>query len=203
MSNYIITAVIGYLLGNIQSAFFLGKWIQKVDIREHGTSNIGASNATVVLGKKLGFITLLADILKAVAAVLITRYYFPEYADLPFWAGSWAVIGHIFPFFLKFKGGKGVASLLGMLIVVNWQIGLIAAAVLIIITLLTNYIAIGAIVLYLSLPVLLLLYEYSLVPILLALFLLLVGFFKHYSNFIRIKNGTELKVLQTLSGKRK
>ena len=203
MNNYLITALIGYLLGNIQSAYFLGKFVHKVDIREHGTSNIGASNATVVLGKKLGFITLLLDVLKAVAAVVIVRAYFPGESDLQFWAGCWAVIGHIFPFFLKFKGGKGVASLLGVLIVVNWQIGLISTAIVIITTLLTNYIALGAIILYLSLPISLFFYDYSLLPILLSLFLLLVGFIKHLGNFSRIRNGTELKVKQTLSGKKK
>ncbi len=201
MIEYTISAGIGYALGSLQSAYFLGKWYLKLDIRQHGTHNIGASNATVVLGRKLGFITLVMDIFKALLTVILVRLIFGSNSDLLFWAGSWAVLGHIFPVYLGFKGGKGVASLLGMLIIVNWQLGLTAAGILLAVTFLTDYIALGALILYGTLPILLMIHHFSMLSILMSLLLLLIGIWKHIDNLERIKNRTERKVRRTLSSK--
>jgi len=190
--NEILTAsLIGYVLGCIQASYIIGRSIRKIDIREHGSTNAGASNATMVLGWRWGLVTFIIDFSKAAIAVLLVRFFF-SYGNLPvFLAGIFAVLGHIFPMFLRFRGGKGIASLLGMFIAFNWQIGLIIAVIQILVSLATDYIAVGSIVLYAALPILVYLFDYPPVILWLTLILTLIGFLKHIPNIIKIRNGDE------------
>ena len=107
----IIAILIGYAFGCIQPAYFLGKMIGKMDIREQGSGNAGASNITAIMGWKYGVIVGLVDILKGIFAVLVVRWIYPDSPDLAYLSGIMAILGHIFPFYLKFRGGKGVATL--------------------------------------------------------------------------------------------
>ena len=118
-----LSMLIGYLLGCIQSAYILGRLAGKIDIREHGSGNAGASNITSTLGLKFGVIVGLVDILKGFFAVQIVRWIYPGNLELAYLAGLMAIVGHMFPFFLKFRGGKGVATLAGMMFGVNWKLG--------------------------------------------------------------------------------
>jgi len=181
-----LVSLLGYLLGCIQTAYFVGKFCKSVDIRKLGTKNAGASNVTALMGWKYGGLTAIVDIVKATAAVVITREIYPQYPVLFFVAGSFVLIGHIFPFFLGFKGGKGVASLVGMGLGINIKIGLLTGVLLILLTIIFDYIAIGSITMYLSMPVFTYAFGYSQECIIIVAVLALLGVYKHLSNVKRI-----------------
>jgi len=196
--QYTSSAIIGYFLGCIQASYLIGRFTHNIDIREHGSTNAGASNVTIVLGLKWGFVTFLIDFLKAIIAVLITRFLFPDNTTAIFLSGTFAVLGHIFPVFLGFRGGKGIASLLGMYLAFDWRIGLIIAAIQVIISLITDYVAVGSIVLYLILPVLVYYFGYSTEIIVITILLMILGLYKHYPNIQKIKGGKERGIKSVL-----
>lgn len=191
MNSYLVASFAGYFLGSFQTAYFLGKIINKIDIREHGTNNAGASNVTTVMGWKYGVATALVDILKGIVAVLFIRFFFSKSDIFPFIAGSTAVLGHIFPYYLGFRGGKGLATMLGMTLAYDYRIGLILFLVVLIITIVTDYIALGAIVMYSLFPILTLYFGHPIEGVYIGITLALIAYFKHYGNFIRIKNNEE------------
>lgn len=137
LMEYAISIIIGYLLGSISPAALISK-IKKINLRKTGTKNLGATNTTLVLGKKFGAIVMIFDIAKGAASVLIAKLIFKEIAMLAgLLAGSAAVVGHMFPFYLKFRGGKGLAAYGGMVLAFDplaflllLVIGLICAFVL-------------------------------------------------------------------------
>lgn len=122
----IVIFVISYFLGSIPFGLLTGKLFQNVDIRKFGSNNIGVTNVVRVMGKKWGAFVLILDALKGILPVLIARFYFGLYGDLiPVMAGVIAVLGHIFPVWLKFKGGKGVATTIGVLFALDWRLALV------------------------------------------------------------------------------
>ncbi|MES2381671.1 MAG: glycerol-3-phosphate 1-O-acyltransferase PlsY [Bacteroidota bacterium] len=145
-----ILLLVAYLLGSIPTAVWYGKTFHKIDVREHGSGNAGATNTLRVLGNKAGFIVLFIDLLKgflATSLVFFTNYQCgtQPYFNYQMSLGVVAVIGHVFPVFAHFKGGKGIATLLGMAIALNYQIALICIITFIIIVWLTKYISVGSI----------------------------------------------------------
>jgi acyl phosphate:glycerol-3-phosphate acyltransferase len=190
--NVIISGFIGYMFGCIQTAYLVGKFAGKIDIRKHGTNNAGASNVTTVLGWKYGILTAVVDILKASAAIILVRRIFPGVEGLAFTAGTFAIIGHIFPFFLKFKGGKGAASLIGMFIAIDIKIAVILVLTILILTLVIDYIAVGSIAMFTAAPVATYFWGFPLEATLLCILLALICYYKHYINIIRIMKGEEI-----------
>ncbi|MBR4413707.1 MAG: glycerol-3-phosphate acyltransferase, partial [Lachnospiraceae bacterium] len=152
MYVYILGALIAYLIGSFSTAFFLSKILKK-DIRNGGTGNLGASNTTLTLGWKWGLLVGIVDILKGFVVVFVARMVFPEYEYLPYIAASMAIIGHIFPFYLKFKGGKGFATLMGCILGYNFIVFVIAGLLVIIITFATDYIVISTLTMAVGFPV--------------------------------------------------
>ena len=191
MIEYIIASFTGYFLGSFQTAFFMGKLVSSIDIRQHGSNNAGASNVAIVVGWKYGVITALTDILKGVVAVWFIRFLYPDSTFLPFLAGSMAVIGHIFPYYLGFSGGKGLATMIGMALAYDYRIGLIMFITVALITIITNYIAIAAIVMYTLFPVLIYIFGYTSDNIIVAIVLAFIAYYKHHINVIRIINKEE------------
>lgn len=186
--------LIGYLFGCFQTSYFISKMVSKKDIREIGSGNAGASNVTSELGWKYGILTGFADVLKAFIPAQIILYIFPsayQPLNLIALAGTGAVLGHIYPFFLDFRGGKGVACYIGMLLAIDWQIGVIVIITLMLFTIITDYVAVGSISLYVLIPILAYYYNYSDVVVGCALVLLVVGMIKHWINVQRIMNGNE------------
>ncbi len=188
---YAVAVVVGYLLGCSNMALYLAKW-KKVDMRSAGSGNLGASNATILMGWKAGVLTGIHDIGKAVAAVLLIRLLFPgvPYADLV--AGACTVLGHIFPVFLRFRGGKGLASFIGMAVAMYWKWALIVLAVFVLITWLTDYIVLGTAWTVIGFPVLVGAICRSWVLFGLIFAVSLVILFKHRENYVRIFRGTEI-----------
>ncbi|MEA5018668.1 MAG: glycerol-3-phosphate 1-O-acyltransferase PlsY [Erysipelotrichaceae bacterium] len=189
--NYLISALIGYLLGSFNTAYLLSK-AKGFDIRDKGTHNPGASNVTITLGWKFGIITALFDILKASLAVVIAQTIFKNVENVGLVSGIMAVFGHMYPIYLKFQGGKGFASYIGMILAIDWKFALILMVVCALITIITDYIAIATMFAVIFFPIYYYLYnDISFVFIgLVALSLLIV--FKHRKNVINIINGDEI-----------
>ena len=200
--NYLISAITGYLFGCFQASYFVGILVNKIDIREHGSTNAGASNVTMVMGFKWGVVVAVLDILKGSAAVWLSQFLFPGQIEFAFIAGICAILGHIYPFFMKFQGGKGIATLIGMFLALNWQLGLIILGIQVVISLATDYVAAGSLVLYVALPVMVYYFDFSQLCILLSLLMMVIGIYKHIPNAGRIKNGTEPKIRATLAKKK-
>lgn len=197
--QYLVVILLGYLLGSSNMAYWLSLY-KKVDIRGNGTGNLGASNATVLLGWSAGVIVALHDGAKAFFAVLLAKGLFPdlEYAGVA--AGVASVLGHIYPFYLNFKGGKGLASLVGMAIAMDWRVALAVFVLLVVVTLITDFIALGTLSVSVATPVgMWLTTGNRVVPLILGIVTVVI-FFKHMDNLRRICNKTEIGLLSTIKG---
>ncbi|SFN31329.1 glycerol-3-phosphate acyltransferase [Proteiniclasticum ruminis] len=208
MKEIIISAVIGYLLGNIQAAYILGKLIKKVDIRTMGQGNAGASNAVESLGWKFGVLVGIIDVLKGVVSILLIKLLFdvklnPDGAFLLYLAGYTAILGHIYPFYMNFKGGKGTATLVGILLGLNPLYGLIGILFIVSTTLLTDYIVLGTAALTTYVVALTCLKDFGTGALVLSILGALLSMFLHRKNYRRIKLGTETRLSQVLHKKKK
>ncbi len=197
--KYLIVIALGYLLGCSNMALYLAKW-KKVDIRSHGSQNPGASNATIVLGWKAGILTGIHDIGKAWLAVFLARLLFPELAFGTLAAGAACVLGHMFPVFLKFKGGKGFASYVGMTLALDWKLALVIMVLIVLVTLITDYIVVGTTLTVLSVPTYLGISGWSIWPPVILGAVSLVILYKHRKNLVRICKGTEIGLRSAAKG---
>lgn len=189
--SYVLVIFGAYLLGSSSMSFYLSK-MKGVDIRKKGSKNLGASNAMILLGWKAGVLVGIHDIGKAVLAVLAAKLIFPELPYIGVIAGVASVLGHIFPFYLKFKGGKGFASFVGMLLALNWRYALILIVVIALVTLLTDYIVCGTVTAVVVSPVYFGIAEKNIMFPLILLIATGVILYKHRENFVRIYKGTEI-----------
>ena len=188
MENFTV-GIISYLMGSIPFGFILTKIFLKKDIREIGSGNIGATNALRTGNKVIGYTTLILDISKAIIPVIYTKINFPE---LIFVASLCAFLGHVFPIWLKFKGGKGVATYVGILFSINILFGLIFAISWVITFVLTKYSSLSSLIGSLSLPAYLLITGQTNNVIFFIIMFVLI-FFTHRENVKRLKNKEESK----------
>lgn len=194
--DIVVILMAGYALGSFNAGYFLGKFLKKVDIRELGSKNAGASNATIVLGWKYGIITALIDIFKCTLAVYLVKRLFNGPDLYMFIAGLSVIIGHNYPFHMRFKGGKGTASVIGMFIAIDIKIAVIMAIAIIIITIVSDYIAIGTVIMYVVSSVLV--YKYFYINCFIVILLLtLLSIYKHKENFIKISRREEIGLSKT------
>lgn len=198
---YLFAIIAGYLLGCSNMALYICK-AKKMDIRDSGSENLGAANSTIVLGWKWGILVGIHDIGKAIFAVLLTRLLFPaaEYADAA--AGVACVLGHIFPFYLKFKGGKGFASYLGMVLALNWKFALIVLVLVVLITVVTDYLVLGTLSTITIVPIYMGISSQKIWLPLILLIATAVIFYRHRENIPRIIKGTEIGLRSTLKKKK-
>ena len=210
----IIAVVVGYGFGLFQTAYILGR-MHGIDIRKQGSGNAGTTNALRTLGKKAGLIVLVGDIAKALAAYFVGKYLIsllaPQLAPiLGLYAGIGCILGHCFPFYMDFRGGKGIASIAGIVLAFSWKLFLIGIAVFIIVFLISHYVSlasllatfsflIAAIVLgflgRIGVPMLLYPEMCVLVGVIVA-----IAWFQHRGNIQRLITKTERKTY--LSGSR-
>ncbi len=199
--GYLFAVVVGYLLGTSNMALYLSK-LKNVNLRKRGSKNLGTCNAFMELGWKAGVLVFLHDAGKAVLAVLLTAWLFPTYAYSQHIAGVCAVLGHVFPFYLKFKGGKGHAAFIGMGFALNWVAALIATPFCLLALFLTDYIfslVVATITIY---PLILFCFgEWQ--AGLVVLIASAVAGYRMRENFEHVKNGTEAKFLSSFLGKNK
>ena len=197
--KYLLAILLGYLLGCSSMAYYIGK-MKKKDIRTAGSGNLGASNATVLFGWGAGVAVALHDIGKAVVAVFLAKWLFPELEYAGAAAGVACVLGHIFPFYLGFRGGKGLASYFGMTLALNWKLALIVAAVIVLATLITDFISVGALSSIVVVPTYMFFATRNLILVAILCVATLVMFIKHWENIIRISRGEEIGLRRTAKG---
>ena len=188
---YLLCAGLGYLFGCSNLAILLAKQ-RNFDIRSAGSRNPGASNTVITMGWKAGILVGVHDILKSCLAALLAGVLFPQLALGGAVAGTAAVLGHIFPITMRFRGGKGFASYIGMALALNWKYTLVIAVVIIALTLITDYIVVGTVTTVVSFPAYsaLVNHQYRLAAI--AAVASLVILWRHRENLVRIANGTEI-----------
>lgn len=198
MTTFILL-LLAYLIGSIPSGLWVGKLFYNTDIREHGSGNLGGTNTFRTLGKKAGLVVTIMDILKGTAATLLGALPFFESANVhPLILGIIAVVGHMFPIFAKFKGGKAVATSGGILLGYNWPIFVLLVVGFFIILKLTKMVSLTSMILSIIAVLYAIIYHYTIdhdlpligIVLLLAIFI----FYRHRTNIKRIKEGTEPKV---------
>lgn len=190
----VLIVLFAYLSGSISSAVWYGRLLHGVDIRKHGSGNAGATNSLRVLGKTAGIVVLIIDFLKGLLPVLLAKYLnFPE--PIVLLAGFVAVLGHLLPVFANFKGGKGVATSMGVVVATMPLAALICFAVFFITVLLTKYVSLGSILGALSFPVSVLIFtEDSPYLLIFSVILALLLTFTHRKNIERLLAGIESKL---------
>lgn len=189
--RYGLVLLLSYLIGCSSMALYVSKY-KKVDLQKAGSGNLGASNTMIILGWKPAIIVGLHDIGKAVLAVVLAKLLCPDLPLIQAGAGVACVLGHMFPFYLHFKGGKGFASYLGMTLALNWKFALVVMVIVVIVTLISDYIVVGTVTTIVIVPAYM---GYSTRSLLLAAILCIataVMLYKHRDNFSRILNGTEV-----------
>lgn len=193
MENGLIV-LIGYAFGCVQAAYLMGRFIKKMDIRTVGSKNSGASNATMTFGWKMGATVALVDILKPIAAILLIGLLFDfAHTDLQwkYLAGGGVILGHDFPIFMRFRGGKGTASLVGVMAMIDWKMALAGVAAIVLITIVTDYIVFGTyamLLVFLGFTVFL---TMELGTIGIAIGLVALSVFLHRNNIVKILRGEE------------
>lgn len=196
----ILCLIFGYLFGCFSTGYLVGK-LNKVDIRNYGSGNVGTTNALRTLGAKAGAITLVGDALKAVIPILLVRLvFFPDYDFvklLALYTGLGVVLGHNYPFWLKFKGGKGIAATGGVLAAFDPLIIPIGLPIFILIVAITRYVSVGSLFIAVLCPVWILIRDPGDIHMLIvALVFMALAFIKHRSNIQRLLKGTENKIGQ-------
>lgn len=197
--GHLLVIVGAYLIGCSNMALYLSK-LKKVDFGGKGSGNLGASNATVLLGWRAGVLVGIHDIGKAALAVFLAQWLFPELPYIGAVAGVASVLGHIFPFYLKFRGGKGFASYIGMTAALNWKLALIVAVLIVVVTLITDYIVAGTVTTIVLVPVVEGITAQSWILALILCVATAVIFYKHRESFVRILKGTEIGLRSAARG---
>ena len=187
--------VLGYLLGSIPSGWLAGRWLKDIDLRELGSGSTGATNVLRQVGKGPALVVFLIDVGKGAAAVLIARAL-----GLGDWiqvlAGLTALAGHIWPVWLGFKGGKAVATGLGLFLGLAWPVGLASFGVFLAVFSLSRYVSLASVLAAISLPLLMAAGSGSTANLVVALVAMLLVLWRHRSNIKRLINGTEPKLNQ-------
>lgn len=191
--RYVLAAVLGYFIGNIASSYFAGR-LKNIDIRQHGSGNAGATNAFRVLGFKAGMAVFACDVLKGILAVLIGSWITGGTFLGAVLGGCFAVAGHNWPILLGFKGGKGIATSLGMIIAVFPLISIILFVLALLVILVTRYVSLASISAALLLPVLLLLFQKPPDAFFFGLALSALAIFQHRKNIVRLIRGCENRI---------
>ncbi|HPW53943.1 MAG TPA: glycerol-3-phosphate acyltransferase [Erysipelotrichaceae bacterium] len=191
--SYIIAIMVGYGLGCINPAYFLGI-LKGFDIRTKGTMNAGASNAKTTMGWPAFVMVAAYDILKAFIAVFLIRYFYPAQEGAAILAGCMAVIGHIYPFYLQFKGGKGFASYIGLVFAVNWKIGIVLLVIGLSLSFLSNWIVMATLTFIFGFPLYCLFTKAPLITVIAAMAVSSIILAKHFVNFKKLRKGEEIGI---------
>ena len=197
-----LTAIVSYLIGSVNFSILLSKMLSGKDIRESGSGNAGATNMLRTYGKKMGVITLLLDVLKGIVVILLSRFV-KNIAGTdeiyPVIAGVCVILGHNFPLYFGFKGGKGVATSLGVVLMLDWKVGLIVAVVAIAVMAVTRYVSLGSILggaMYIVIEIVKMIVTKNVDAIQLVCVVIIGGLLiaRHHANIKRLLSGTENKL---------
>ena len=197
MGENLLVILLSYFIGNFSTSFFIGKMFAKIDIREYGSGNAGSTNVLRTLGKKAAVITLLGDLVKGILAVYLGSRFGGE--SLALLCGVAVVIGHNWPILLGFKGGKGIATTIGVVLSIKSLMALICISIGLIILWKYKYVSLAAIVAISIFPFSI--YRYGLNYFLFGLILAILAIYKHRENIKRLLAGNERKIGQKISVK--
>ncbi|MBD1371637.1 glycerol-3-phosphate 1-O-acyltransferase PlsY [Hazenella sp. IB182357] len=194
--NWIIPIILAYLCGSISFSYFMGRYRQGIDIRKHGSGNAGATNTLRVMGKGAALIVFILDVIKGMAGVGI-GYLFrtdPTSLTLMLVCGIAAIIGHNWPVFLRFRGGKGIATTVGVAAILFFYAALISGVLGLIAIFISRFVSLGSLVFTVSLPFVMLVMGYEMTLILLMSVIALLAVFQHRQNLKNLINGEERKI---------
>ncbi len=200
MFKGIIAVIFSYLLGSINNSIIVGHMFGVKDIREHGSGNAGSTNVLRTIGVKAATLTFIGDVLKGVIAPLLTYYFCDKNLPWVFAAGYSTILGHVFPLFFGFKGGKGVATSFGAVLVISiltgkFYIPLILLAVFIAVVLLTRYVSLGSVLVMAAYPFIVgFIFKGDYAYLVFAVLIAFTGIIKHKKNILRLINGNESKI---------
>lgn len=192
----ILCLIIGYYFGLFQTGYLYGKILHGIDVRNYGSGNAGTTNTIRTLGKPAGYIVFLGDALKAVFAILLVRYVIfpgqPQTELLCLITGLGVVLGHCFPFYMDFKGGKGIATTSGVAFIMDYRIAIVFAIVFAVIFFATRYVSVGSLAITALFPFLLLIFfRGQFLMFAAGLIFTAIAWWRHRANIVRLMNGTE------------
>ncbi len=196
VGRIILCLVIGYLFGCIQTGYIYGR-LKGIDIRDYGSGNAGTTNVMRTLGKKAGYITYFGDALKGVAAILLVRYVLFAHSGidttlLTMYTGFGVVLGHNYPFYLKFRGGKGIAVTSGVMFAFDWRFAAIALVCFVILFYTTRYVSVGSLAVAALFPICTLIFYFGNWHLfILSCLFCAMAWWRHRSNIKRLIHGTE------------
>jgi len=201
--NNIAAVFLAYLVGSIPSAIWVSKWFFGVDVRDYGSNNAGATNTFRVIGKFAGFSVLFLDILKGwISVKILTTYFFSAtlqqdaFINMQLAIGISAVLGHVFPVYEQFQGGKGVATLMGIILAINFPAAIGCVIIFLLIFLITNFVSLGAITAAFCFPIFTIFVLKSESPSLIyfSIFISILVILTHKKNIERLLSGSESKM---------
>ena len=204
MERYALIIILGYIFGCLQWSYILGKILKKEDIRTLGVGNAGASNTVTVFGWKMGLAVAILDISKAIISIIVIRHVLKASDMLSLYLnGTSVILGHNYPFFMGFKGGKGTASTVGMLLAINLKLGLLGMLVILAVTIFTDYIALGTMALVIFFVFATFYLGYGPACIILTIFIASLSAYKHIPNMKRILSHNENGLRNAIKNKRR
>lgn len=202
MLVYFHCAVLAYCIGAISPSYIIAR-LKKRDLRAGGSGNLGASNVATLLGWQYGVLVGALDILKAFIPIMIARFLLPDYKYLPFIVATCVVLGHMFPFYLKFKGGKGFATFFGSILGIHWLAFILIGLIFLLVVGLSDKIVIGTFTVITLFPIYIGIVDRNWIYVSIILMASLVIFFRHIENIKRLAHREEIGVREALKGKYK
>lgn len=200
MTNFLIAMVLAYLIGSIPTGYIVARAAKGIDIRDYGSGNVGATNTMRVLGKRLGALVLLVDMAKGAFCVLVLPAMFytcnmhTSLAAFKVYIAAFAIFGHIWTIFLKFKGGKGVATTCGVFLTMAPLPALVALLIWLFVVSISKYVSLASLVMSAALPLLMLVFRQPYPYFIISLILFLLITYTHRENIKRLFSGTEAKI---------
>ena len=203
----IAVLILAYLIGSIPTSVWIGKWFYNVDIRDHGSGNAGSTNAIRILGWKVGISVLIFDIFKgwlAVNLIHLTQFYIPEtgkFITFQLMLGVAAILGHIFPIYVGFRGGKGVATLFGLVMAINPEPTLICIGIFVVTLIISKYVSLSSMIAGFAFPfmVIFVFKETTMSLVIFSLIISILLLFTHQKNIERLLSHKESKATFLLS----
>ena len=200
--NNVIAVLLAYFIGSIPSAIWVSKWFFGVDVRDYGSNNAGATNTFRVIGRVAGFIVLFFDILKGwisvkiLTSLILYEANSSEFINMQLVVGITAVLGHVFPIYEKFQGGKGVATLMGIILAINFSAAIGCVVIFLMIFIFTSYVSLGAIVAAIFFPIItiFIIRVESISVIYFSIFISILVILTHKPNIYRLLNKDENKM---------
>lgn len=202
MYIYIAGAILAYLIGTISPSLIIAK-LKKKDLRGGGSGNLGASNTAILLGWQLGVLVGVLDILKAFIPIMVAKYFLSDYEFLPYIVATCVILGHMYPFYLKFKGGKGFATFFGSILGIHWLAFIIIGLIFLLVVGISDKMALGTFTVISLFPIYIGIVEKNMIYVGIILIASVIIFLKHIENIRKLINKEEIGIREALAGKHK